>query len=372
MFDEYSLGVLDGSEQSNDLEILGIVGCILYIVLLFFSLGSLFVVLVMRRRFVRTLPGAHSTSTNDERKHRASVLFHIIVIIFMASRAWMFFDLEEGVGKIFIESDGEYNVPDIIDVWVRKIGYDFHYTTYTIIIYWWVVSYSRSFRASNRSSVETAKGILIFLNVVMIAITFLFVLVYSITNGSNAMKPVYYYVTSLLDIILSVAVPILAIFVYNRQKDEVWFLRAERHDMLRILWCSGVFFLCNLVRSIFPVYYVITGKKNKHYLLAYLFTYIVPETISTLLQLYILHAKNVSKVHDARLIESLYYEARQSDGPGTMRAPLLNVNKEVTPVTHLYNTVSSSSSSSSGSSSGVSGSSSSINGVGGISVPYRR
>lgn len=328
-------------------------GCILYIILLFCSLGSLFMEIVMRRRFVRTLPGARSTSTNDERKHRASLLFHVVVIIFTASRAWMFFDVEEGVGHDFVGSDGEYNIPDIIDAWMRKIGFDFHYATYTIIVYWWVVTYSRSFRVS----VETAKGILIILNVLMFTVTFLFVIIYAITDNINIMQPVYFGVTSGLDIILSVAVPILAIFVYVRQKDEVWFLRAERHDTLRVLWCSAVFFLCSLTRSALPLYFFVTGKHD-FTLCFYLFTYIVPETVSTLLQLYILHAKSVSNLNDARIIESLYNEARQADGPGTMRAPLLSINKDVMPVSHLYNTVSSS-----GSGSGSSSS---------VSVPYRR
>lgn len=356
MFEGSSFVTAADREHNAKLEILGIVGCILYVILLFCSLGSLFVELVMRRRFVRTLPGAHSTSTNDERKHHASLLFHVVAIIFTAARAWMFFDVEEGVGHDFVGSDGEFNIPDIIDAWMRKIGFDFHYATYTIIVYWWVVTYNRSFRVR----VETAKGLLILLNIFMFTVTFLFVTVYGITDNISVMQPVYFGVTCSLDIVLSVTVPILAILVYVRQKDEVWFLRAERHDTLRVLWCSAVFFLCSLTRSALPLYFFVTGRHN-YPICFYLFTYILPETVSTLLQLYILHAKNVSNLHDAMVIESLYNEARQADGPGTMRAPLLGINKDVMPVSHLYNTVSSSSN-------GGGSSSSSSN----VSVPYRR
>lgn len=344
-----------GREEDEDLQILGIVGCILYVVLLICSLGSLFVVIVMRKRFVRALPGARSTSTTDERKHRASILFHIVVIVFTVSRAWMFFDIEEGMDSEFFGGSSKANVLETIDVWMRKIGFDLHYTTYSVIVYWWVITYNRSFRTGNRSPVEAAKGVLIFLNVLMIAFTFAFVIIYSIVDSNDIIRYVYFGVTSALDVTLSVAVPILAIFVYIRQKDEVWFLRAERHDILRVLWCSAIFFLCNLTRSVFPMYSFITGKSCSK-LLFYLFTCIIPETVSTLLQLYILHAKSVSNVHDAMVIESLYNEAKQADGPGTMRAPLLSINKEVMPVSHLYNTTSSSSSSGSGS----------------VSVPYKK
>lgn len=339
-------------ERSINLEILGITGCSLYICLLIISVGSLFVEIIMRRRFVRTLPGARSTSTYDERKHRASVLFHVVVIVFTFARAFMFFDVEEGVGHDFIGSDGEYNIRDIIDACVRKVGFDLHYVTYTIIVYWWVITYNRSFRSSGGSSVETAKWTFIVLDAIVFVVTFAFVVVYGITEDTAIMQPVYLGVTSCLDLALCVAVPILAIFVYVRQKDEVWFLRAERRETLRVLWCSGVFFLCSLMRSALPMYSVFTRRRTFSAVF-YTFTYIVPETVSTLLQLYILHAKSESKTHDEMLIEALYNEARQADGPGAMRAPLLSVNKEAMPVPHLYNTES------------ISGSSSNV------SVPYK-
>jgi hypothetical protein len=141
------------------------------------------------------------------------------------------------------------------------------------------------------------------------------VLVWVLGNGSKEGNPVY-EATILVDVILSAAVAI-GFFIYGwllffltKNSEEAGFVTRDR-QLIQILVITVLFAACFLVRCVIFLYRPITGQKFSE-VIFYTFGYFVPETIPSLLQIYLSETYRGQQIKDTKFIDDLYAESQDS------------------------------------------------------------
>lgn len=250
--------------------------------------------------------------TTDERaQHRVQKNYHVAALVF--------------VGLRVVSHAAMLCAPAAADRYlllVRRLAIVVDFSMYSLVLYWWVVCYSRSFRIGARHAI---KRTLVWCNAAAYAATVLLLVcwwaVYRAPQASwtgNVLYEGSVWCVVALSGAVAAAASIFAVTLYFRQRHEVWFLRGHRNDLGLIIAFSTVFLLCCLLRAavflVRPLFHTVFADW-----LFYLLGYYVPEATSTALQLVVVHHTPVveATVADTTLIRTLYTSTRASLLPGS-------------------------------------------------------
>lgn len=243
-------------------------------------------------------------TTEERAQHRVRKNYHVAALVFVVLRV--------------VSHAAMLCAPAAADRYlllVRRLSVVVDFSMYCLVLYWWVVCYSRSFRIGARHAIKRA---LVACNAAAYAAVLVLLVcwwaVYRAPQASwtgNALYEASVWCVVALNVAVAAAASLFAVTLYFRQHHEVWFLRGHRDDLVLIIAFSAVFLLCSLLRvAVFllrPLFHVVCADWLFH-----LLAYYVPDAVSTALQLVVVHHTPVvdAAQADTTLIRALYTSTR--------------------------------------------------------------
>lgn len=313
--------VLSEDSRDDDLAAVAIPGLVIYAVLGGAVLASYVSLFVLPRdpagaaasagdaaetRRARRAQRRRMQTTDERAQHRVQKNYHVAALVFVVLRV--------------VSHAAMLCAPAAADRYlllVRRLSIVVDFSMYSLVLYWWVVCYSRSFRIGARHAI---KRTLVACNAAAYATTVLLIVCWwavyrapQATWTGNALYEGSVWCVVALNLAIAGAASVFAVTLYFRQRHEVWFLRGHRDDLVLIIAFSTVFFLCSLLRAA-----VFLVRPLAHTVFAdwlfYLLGYYVPEVTSTALQLVVVHHTPVveAAVADTTLIRALYTSTHSS------------------------------------------------------------
>jgi len=215
-------------------------------------------------------------TTDEKALYRAESCFFYSAFLFVALRLSyhlsLFGDVDNNVDRYLII--------------LRRLSMVVNFTMLSFVIYWWVVCYSTSFRLNFR---HTLKRVLVVVNILGYLITFLFMFLWwglytDPTDPSyltNFCHEGSVWIMFALSILTAGSMSVFVVVLYIRQRNEVWFLRGQKMDLVFTIVISILFFLVYTLSGTSFLVIFFLRKDNIHVAdwLLFLVEYYIPEII---------------------------------------------------------------------------------------------
>eukprot|EP01119_Soliformovum_irregulare_P002555 TRINITY_DN12802_c0_g1_i1.p1 TRINITY_DN12802_c0_g1~~TRINITY_DN12802_c0_g1_i1.p1 ORF type:complete len:301 (-),score=38.20 TRINITY_DN12802_c0_g1_i1:113-1015(-) len=212
---------------------------------------------------------------------------------------------------------------------LNRFGAITYLTAFTLIIFYWAEGFHKNYYETRSFLPRLGIAFVIF-NVLL----YLFqgaIIVYLLASKSQVKEGNRWYDSTIItDVVLS-ALMSIGFFIYGwllffiTKNSEDGAIVGRDRELFRILIITLVFTACFSVRVVVFAYRPISG----HFLpdiLFYFAGYFVPDTIPSILQIYITETSQVQEERDTRYIDSLY---ATSDHSSSGDDPLLQSTSEI-------------------------------------------
>eukprot|EP00727_Mastigamoeba_balamuthi_P010567 m51a1_g6132 hypothetical protein (304) ;mRNA; r:231985-233312 len=227
----------------------------------------------------------------------STVLYHVFLLALGACRAAWFAatDPREEMGPVIA---------------ANRAGFCFSFTTYSLVIYFWAEQFAGHLVGGARWLAYIRYALVAANALIFCLLILIFELWWNLTdrdqdNGLGVAATCMVVVTS---VVLQTAVMMFAGLLWWKQRHAWWSTTSQGHESRKLVVTATVFCACCWLRIVVFAYGARIMDESE--VLFFLLGYWLPEGISTIAQLYIIHTSGEQQQADMRFVEELFKVAK--------------------------------------------------------------
>jgi len=269
---------------------IGIAGIILY--------GFLFIMIIVSISWsaVFVKMGLSTLATNVRRTFRSFLLLFIAVRIIWLS-------------LLTFSNENDFTFV------LNRLAIVLFITAFTLVVFYWAERFHKKYYET-KSFLPQLGWLFVLANIILYIFQLVIIVMWFIGGGTREGNPIY-NTTIIADVVISSLLSVgflvygILLFCVTKNTDDGETTNTRTTELLKILFITGVFTLCFLIRVFMFSWRPLTNKYFPTPIF-YTFAYYVPELIPCAIQIYLSETGKEKQEKDSKFIDGLYQDSQES------------------------------------------------------------